>query len=118
MRPYGSASKPRAPIGPLAPDLTRSTTFAGPDAETLRAVGAGEQDGEFYPRYGHPAARRFESAVAVLEGAEGAVSFASGMAALHGPLCALLGAGTRWQRRVTCTAAPAPCCATTCRASA
>jgi cystathionine beta-lyase/cystathionine gamma-synthase len=56
-------------------------------------VGAGEKPGEFYPRYGHPAARAFESAVAEAEGTEGAVSFASGMAALHALFCAPLGEG-------------------------
>ena len=80
-------------MGPLAPDLTRSTTFAARNAEEFRAVGAGELPGEFYPRYGHPAGRCFEGAVASLEGADGAVAFASGMAALHGVLCGLLGRG-------------------------
>ena len=93
MRPYGCAEEHAAPLGPLAPDLTRSTTFAASNAEEFRAVGAGEVDGEFYPRYGHPAGRRFESAMARLEGADGAVSFASGMAALHGVLCGLLRRG-------------------------
>ncbi|MHC4133389.1 MAG: trans-sulfuration enzyme family protein [Planctomycetota bacterium] len=93
MRPYGCRGEPRAPAGPLAPDLTRATTFAYASAEELRAVGAGEADGEFYPRYGHPAARTFESAVAGLESTDGAVSFASGMATLHALLCAPLGEG-------------------------
>jgi cystathionine beta-lyase/cystathionine gamma-synthase len=73
--------------------LTRSTTFASGSAEELRAIGAGEVAGEFYPRYGHPAARDFESRVAALEGAEGAVCFASGMAALHAVFCGLLSKG-------------------------
>jgi cystathionine beta-lyase/cystathionine gamma-synthase len=57
-------------------------------------VGAGEKPGEFYPRYGHAAARAFESAVAEAEGTDGAVSFASGMAALHAIFCAPLGEGS------------------------
>ena len=71
------------PLGPLAPELVRATTFALPSAEMVRAVGMGEQPGEFYPRYGHPAGRRFEAGVAELEGADGAVAFASGMAVIH-----------------------------------
>lgn len=93
MRPYGCRGEPTAPLGPLAPSLTRATTFAYESAEALRAVGAGEKPGEFYPRYGHPAARAFESAVAEAEGTDGAVSFASGMAALHAVFCAPLGEG-------------------------
>lgn len=93
VRPYGCREEPAPPLGPLAPDLTRATAFAYPTAEQLRAVGAGEKPGEFYPRYGHPLARLFESKVAALEGADGAVSFSSGMAAIHAVFCGLLGAG-------------------------
>lgn len=92
-RPYGCREEPAATHGPLAPDLTRATTFAYPTAESLRAVGAGEAPGEFYPRYGHPAGRLFEQKVAALEGADGAVAFASGMAALHAACAGLLRAG-------------------------
>ncbi|MGI8740726.1 MAG: trans-sulfuration enzyme family protein [Gammaproteobacteria bacterium] len=93
LRPYGCREEPAPPLGPLAPDLTRATTFAYPNAEELRAVGAGELAGEFYPRYGHPTGRHFEKKVAELEGADGAVSFGSGMAALHGVFCGLLRKG-------------------------
>ncbi len=93
MRPYGTADDATPSDGPLAPDLTRSTTFRHATGERLRAVGSGEVAGEFYPRYGHPNAREFEGAVARMEGAAGAVSFASGMAALHAVLCGLCSAG-------------------------
>jgi cystathionine beta-lyase/cystathionine gamma-synthase len=56
-------------------------------------VGAGERGGEFYARYGHPAGRLFERAMAKLEGADGAVSFASGLAALHAVFCGLVQQG-------------------------
>ena len=92
-RPYGCREEEGPPAGPLAPDLTRATTFAYPTAEELRAAGAGEIAGEFYARYGHPACRLFESKVARLEGADGAVSFASGLAALHAVFFGLLRAG-------------------------
>ncbi len=93
MRAYGSADDPAPPEGPLAPDLTRSTTFRHATGERLRAVGTGEAAGEFYPRYGHPNGREFERAVARMEGAAGAVAFASGMAALHAVLCGLCSSG-------------------------
>jgi len=93
LRHYGCRGDGHAPHGPLAPDLTRATTFAHASAERVRAVGAGEEPGEFYPRYGHPAGRAFERRVAELEGADGAVAFASGMAALHALFFGLLESG-------------------------
>lgn len=93
VRAYGVAESPEASNGPLAPDLTRATSFAFPSAEALRAVGAGEERGEFYPRYGHPAGRQFEASIAAREGAEGAVSFASGHAAIYAVFCGLLRPG-------------------------
>ena len=95
MKPYGCAADARAPSGPLSPDRTRSTTFAAKSAEAFRAVGSGKSPGEFYPRYGHPAARAFESRIAAMEGTDGAVAFSSGMAALHGAFLALLSAGDK-----------------------
>ncbi len=59
----------------------------------MRTVGSGEEPGEFYPRYSHPAGRAFESRVAELERADGAVAFASGMAAIHGIFCGFLKSG-------------------------
>jgi len=53
----------------------------------------GETPGEFYPRYGHPVGRLFESRMAALEGADGAVSFSSGLAAIHAAFCTLLRSG-------------------------
>jgi len=47
-----------------------------------------------YARYGAPNASALEEAVALLEGARGAVSFASGMAALHAALLALVPHGS------------------------
>jgi cystathionine beta-lyase/cystathionine gamma-synthase len=93
VRPYGSPQEHAAPQGALAPELVRSTTFAHDSADALRQVAAGEVEAEFYPRYGHPASRLFESRLAEFEGADGAVAFASGMAALHALFCAFAGNG-------------------------
>ncbi|MCC6783871.1 MAG: PLP-dependent transferase [Planctomycetes bacterium] len=95
LRPYGTPRPHAARLGPLAPDLRRATSHAFTDAAALRAHGAREAHGEFYARYGHANARAFECFVAELEGAEGAVAFASGMAAMHAVLCGLAGAGDR-----------------------
>ena len=92
---YGTPESHRSTIGPLSPPLVRSSTTGQPDAETLRAVGEGEQSGEFYQRLGHQNGRAFEGLVAALEGADGAVSFASGMSAISSALGAHLSVGDR-----------------------
>lgn len=79
--------------GPIAVPVVRSTAFAYPDAESLRDVMAGETAGEIYPRYGHVPGRAFEAQMAMLEGADGAVSFASGMAALTALTMGLVDSG-------------------------
>ncbi|GAB4150352.1 MAG: methionine gamma-lyase [Planctomycetota bacterium] len=90
---YGTRRAPSAPAGPLSAPLIRATTHAQHDAESIRRMGAAEVAGEFYPRMGHANCRLFESLVAELEGSEGAVSFASGMAAMSGAILGLCGAG-------------------------
>jgi cystathionine beta-lyase/cystathionine gamma-synthase len=92
---YGTPHPHGPLLGPLSPPLLRSTTAGQPDAEALRAFGAGERSGEFYQRLGHGNGRAFESLVAELEGADGAVAFASGMAAMSAALAAHLRAGDR-----------------------
>ncbi len=92
---YGVPGDHTEPLGPLSPPLVRATTAGQVDAETLRALGSGERVGDFYQRLSHPNARGFESLVATLEGADGAVSFASGMAAVSAALAAHLRAGDR-----------------------
>lgn len=96
---YGSARPTAARRhvldGPLSPPLVRASTAAQPDAETLRRMGAAELSGPFYQRLGHDNCRQFEQLVAELEGADGAVSFASGMAAISAVLLAHLSHGER-----------------------
>ena len=48
-----------------------------------------------YARYGNPTVRMFEERMALLEGCEDAFATASGMAAVSGALCSMLGAGDR-----------------------
>jgi cystathionine gamma-synthase/methionine-gamma-lyase len=60
--------------------------------EDLDEVFAGTRDGYVYSRYGSPTVAASERAVAALEEGQGAVAFASGMAAIH---TALLAAGAR-----------------------
>ncbi|MCC6670086.1 MAG: PLP-dependent transferase [Planctomycetes bacterium] len=90
---YGTRT-PGAPAqGPLSPPLVRATSHAFADAETIRAHSQGERAGDFYPRLCHGNGMHFESLVAETEATEGAVAFASGMAALHGALLGTCSAG-------------------------
>lgn len=83
-----------AALGVHALPLDLSTTYPLPDPErgtaALDALVAGEAAAEspVYARLLNPTVARFERALAVLEGAEAAVAFASGMAALTAVLLA------------------------------
>lgn len=92
---YGTPSPHHAPLGPLSPPLLRASSSAQPDAESVRALGTAQRSGEFYQRMGHANCRQFEGLAAAREGSDGAVSFASGMAAMSGAMLALLNAGDR-----------------------
>jgi cystathionine gamma-synthase/methionine-gamma-lyase len=80
------AERPRPTVMPVY----TSSSYLYETTDALDAAFAGA--GPFYQRNGNPTNRAFEDACAALEGAEGAVAFGSGMAALHG---ALLAAGVR-----------------------
>ena len=62
--------------------------FFQTSAELERAF---DEGGYVYTRFANPTVSVFESAVGQLEGADGAVAFASGMAALHGAILTVLG---------------------------
>jgi cystathionine gamma-synthase/methionine-gamma-lyase len=57
--------------------------------EDLDGVFAGTRRGYVYSRYGNPTVTALEEIVAVLEGGEAALAFASGMAAVHAALLAV-----------------------------
>lgn len=82
-------------LGVHAPPLDLSTTYpTGPLEEATASMDAmangGRPSGSFiYARLHNPTVARYESALASLEGAEAAVAFASGMAALTAVLLAV-----------------------------
>ncbi len=92
---YGTPRGHQVPLGPLSLPLHRASTAAQPDAATVRELGAGRRSGDFYQRVGHQNGRAFESLCAAREGADGAVAFASGMAAMSAAMFAHLAAGDR-----------------------
>lgn len=91
-----------APDGwkPVTTPIYPSVAYLYDDFASLDRVAGGEQAGYMYSRYAHPTGRALELAVVALESGEdgaaaaplAAVSFASGMAALH---AAVLASGLR-----------------------
>ena len=75
-------SHPDPTTGAHVSPVYRTSTFAYGDFERGRRMFAGEEEGYVYSRIGNPTVRVFEEKVASLEGAEDAVAFASGMAAI------------------------------------
>jgi cystathionine gamma-synthase/methionine-gamma-lyase len=95
LRRYGMPRPDSPPVGPLSPAVQRASAFAFGSAAELRPYGHGERHGDFYPRYVHRNGREFEEQIAALEGTDGAVAFASGMAAISGAILAHCGSGDR-----------------------
>ncbi len=101
---------PHPDYTPVVTPIYPSVAYAYDSMDDVEAVFAGTREGYVYARYGSPTVQAFEVAVADLEGAEAAVAFGSGMAAIH---AALLGAGVRAGAAVvrppTYMAPPTPC---------
>ena len=75
--------------------VVHSISFGYPDVDTWHAVALGHAEGHIYSRNSNPTVRAFEDKVKVLEGAEAATSFSSGMAAISACLFTLLRPGDR-----------------------
>ena len=79
---------PRPDFTPVVTPIYNSVGYLYESMDQLDAVFAAEREGYVYPRYGTPTNVALERAVATLEGGEAALSFASGMAAIHAALLA------------------------------
>jgi cystathionine gamma-synthase len=79
----------------IVPPIIENAAFAYQDMETWRAVAVKEQEGDIYSRNTNPTVRAFNEKMALLEGAEAATDFSSGMAAINTTLFALLKPGRR-----------------------
>lgn len=82
------------PTGALPTPVYRTSTFRFATTDDLLAGARGERPG-FYTRYGHPNFRAVEQKLAALHGAEDALLFGSGMAAVSAVVQALVRAGER-----------------------
>ncbi len=86
----GDRKKPGEYIPSTTP-IYASSSFFYEKAEDLESVFNQEKTGQVYSRYGNPTCCALEEQVSALEGADFAVSTASGMAAVHlGLMAALL----------------------------
>jgi methionine-gamma-lyase len=81
--------------GASSPNLVMSTTFVVDANAGFSVEGLGEDDPFIYTRWGNPTIRQLEEKLAVLEEAETAVAFASGMSAATALLLHTLKAGDR-----------------------
>ncbi len=80
--------------GGVNPSVTDSSTFAFEKPETMEELFSHEIEGRFlYSRHSSPANRNLAEALALLEGAEAAVTTASGMSAISCALMQQCGAG-------------------------
>ncbi len=84
-----------APEGVTVVPVFHGVTFAYDDLDEWAAVGRGEKPGHVYSRNTNPTIDDFESRMRVLEEAEDATSFATGMAAISNTLFTLLSPGDR-----------------------
>jgi cystathionine gamma-synthase len=75
--------------------VVHSVAFGYPDVDTWQDVALGRAPGHIYGRNTNPTVAAFEEKVRVLEAAEAATSFSTGMAAISNILFALLAPGDR-----------------------
>src|SRR6266516_4852537 len=83
-------TKLRKKIGPVNTPIYQTSTFEATDNEEMLRVTGSDQ---YYTRYGNLTNTAAENAIAELEGADGALLFASGMTAITTTVLALLKSG-------------------------
>ena len=88
-----AGERPDPETGASAPNLVMSTTFTIDPDVSFSATELGEEAPFVYTRWGNPTVDQLEKKLAALEGAEAAMAFASGMAAIAGLLLQTLRSG-------------------------
>lgn len=81
--------------GAITTPITGSVTFAYDDLKEWHQVSLGEKSGFIYSRNTNPTVASLEEKIRVLENAEAATAFSTGMAAISNTLFAFLTAGKR-----------------------
>jgi cystathionine gamma-synthase len=85
----------RFPYGAVTPPIINSVAFAYHDLDEWYEVATGKAEGHIYSRNTNPTVRVLEEKIRVLENAEAATSFATGMGGISNTLFALLGPGKK-----------------------
>lgn len=85
----------RAFEGATTTPIVNSVTFAYKNLDQWYEVATGTADGFIYSRNNNPTVQALEEKIRILEGAEAATSFATGMGAISNTLFSLLGPGKR-----------------------
>ncbi|MDX1522206.1 MAG: PLP-dependent aspartate aminotransferase family protein [Anaerolineae bacterium] len=78
-----------------SPNLVMSTTYVTGADIAFSVEGAGEDDPHIYTRWSNPTVDQLETKLAILEGAEAGLCFASGMAAINALFVHFLSNGDR-----------------------
>src|SRR5260370_8263616 len=78
---------------PIVFPLFQTASFAFASAEEQAEVGGGREAGFAYSRVNNPTTDAFHRVLADLEGGEAALSFASGIAAIHASMVAVVAPG-------------------------
>jgi cystathionine gamma-synthase len=86
-------ARPAATGSPVSTPIVHSTTFAFPTLDAMNAAQQKGAAGAYYQRLGHPTLHACERRLADLDGAEGALLFSSGAAALGSVFLASLRPG-------------------------
>jgi cystathionine gamma-synthase len=81
--------------GAVTSPIVNSVAFAYHDLDEWHNVSLGKADGYIYSRNTNPTVHVLEEKIRILEGAEAAASFATGMGAISNTLFALLGPGKK-----------------------
>jgi methionine-gamma-lyase len=92
-RAIHSPARPAGPGEPLVQPIVASTTFSFETAASFGRVMAEEEEGFVYARLRNPTVEELNGVLADLEGAEAALAFGSGMAAISAALRSNLGPG-------------------------
>ena len=85
----------RFPNGAVTSPIVNSVAFAYEDLDEWHAVATGKAEGHIYSRNTNPTVHVLEEKIRILESAEAATSFATGMGAISNTLFALLGPGKK-----------------------
>jgi cystathionine gamma-synthase len=81
--------------GATTTPIVKSVAFSYEDLDEWYAVATGKSQGHIYSRNTNPTVQVLEEKIRLLEGAQAATSFATGMGAISNTLFALLGPGKR-----------------------